>query len=102
MKISVRSCKVNSSDRGNKCGRRDKEVRQDVKGSVVPIDELMDDEDTSNDVSSDDVRDVIFEVADMIGTADVLDSIVRWFSSWDLVPFANDLLDNHDLKYVEE
>lgn len=100
MKITVRNCsKVTAHDHGPDCDCPKCRSMKDVKGSVTVLD---DDEDYEADVPSDYARDVIYEVADIIGAESTLDSIVRWFSSWDLVPVANDLLNDNGLKFEED
>lgn len=72
--------------------------KKPVKASVVS---LEDGEDYSSDVSNDVARDVLYECADMFGAENVLDYVLRYFSTWDLKPVADDFLTDNDLKYEE-
>ena len=72
--------------------------KEPVKASVVS---LEDGEDYSSDVSSDVARDVLYECAELFGAEDVLDYVLRYFSTWDLKPVADDFLNDNYLKYEE-
>ena len=72
--------------------------KKPVNASIVS---LEDDEDYSSDVSSNVARDVLYECADMFGAESVLDYVLRYFSTWDLKPVADDFLNDSNMKYEE-
>ena len=81
---------VKNSNRINK--------KTSVNASIVS---LEDGEDYSSDVSSDVARDVLYECADVFGAASVLDYVLKYFSTWDLKPVADDFLNDNSMKYEE-
>lgn len=72
--------------------------KKPVKASVVA---LEDGEDYRSDVSSDVARDVLYECADLFGAESMLDYVLRYFSTWDLKPVADDFLNDASMKYEE-
>ena len=106
MKVVVKSnkktCMAHDNGHGPHCDCpecRDMKGKKSVHASIVAIEDY---EDVSNDIPSDVARDVIFEMADLFGAESVLDTVVNWFSTWDLKPLADNMLDEANMKYEED
>lgn len=94
--VKASNCEVYSHDKNCDCPECRK-MKRTVHASIVPSDDYV-----SNDIPTDEARDVLFELADMFGAEPVLEDMINWFSTWDLKPLADDILDQANMKYEEE
>lgn len=75
-----------------------KTCKSAVKGSVVPVEDAVDDEAV---VPVESARDALYEMAELFGYEVVFRELVEWFSAWDLQPVANSILSDADMVWEE-
>ena len=75
-----------------------KTCKSAVKGSLVPVEDAVDDE---ADVPVESAREALYEMAELFGYESVFNDLVEWFSAWDLQPVANSILSDAGMVWEE-
>lgn len=78
--------------------RSAKTCKQAVKGSLVSVEDAVDNESV---VPVESARDALYEMAELFGYESVFKDLVEWFSAWDLQPVANSILSDAGMVWEE-